>query len=265
MGAAAFMFSRPGDGPAFEPWSRLGTDDVHVLAFVDDDPDRLLFGHHGGVMSSGDGGRTWERLATGSDAMALRPASDGSIVIAGHEILTESRDDGRTWRDIPADLPSLDIHGFARDPADPARMWAYLAIGGLWESADGGRTWVRVQQANVVLPVAFAGPVGTTLVGVLANGLARSTDGGRSWQSITSPELYPLLSLAAPAAGSVLVAGGPDGLVRSDDAGGTWSRLPSPGPPLALAVALAGRTIALVTPSTEFFRSDDGGLSWSGP
>ena len=27
----------------------------------------------------------------------------------------------------------------ARDPADPARMWAYLATGGLWESRDGGR------------------------------------------------------------------------------------------------------------------------------
>jgi hypothetical protein len=52
--------------------------------------------------------------------MAMQPASDGSIVIAGREVFTASADGGQTWQPISADLPSLDIHGFTRDPADPA-------------------------------------------------------------------------------------------------------------------------------------------------
>lgn len=264
VAVAAFALVRQG-GPSAAAWSRLGTEDVHALAFVDGDPQRLLFGHHGGILATGDGGKTWEPLATRSDAMGLGVARGGSIVIAGHEVLTESRDGGQTWADIPADLPSLDIHGFARDPGDPARMWVYLAIGGLWESADTGRTWVRIQEQNVAFPVAIAGPAGTGLVGVTAAGIARSDDGGRTWRALTDPGLYPATGLAATSDGSVLIAAGPDRLARSDDGGVTWSRLPFEGQPAAVAVAADGGSIALVTRSTEFYRSDDGGLTWPGP
>ena len=255
---------RPG-GTSTEAWSRLGTEDVHSLAFVGDDPNRLLFGHHGGILSSTDGGRSWQPLATRSDAMSLGAAADGSIVIAGHEVFAESRDDGRTWQEIPAALPSLDIHGFARDPGNPARMWAYLATGGLWESVDAGRAWERVQEENVLFPVAIATSAGTRLVGLRTEGIASSDDGGRTWRTAASPELYPIASLAATTDGSALVAGGPDGLARSDDGGASWSKLPFEGQPFAVAVTGGGRAIVVVTRSTEFFRSDDGGKTWPGP
>jgi photosystem II stability/assembly factor-like uncharacterized protein len=264
VAAVTVTVLRPG-GSSAEPWSRLGTQDVHALAFVGDDPDRLLFGHHGGISASTDGGRTWQPLGARFDAMSLGAAPDGSIVIAGHEVFAASRDDGRTWENIPAALPSLDFHGFARDPGDPARMWAYLATGGLWESRDTGVTWERVHQENVLFPVAVqtAGP--TRLFGVTAGGLAASDDGGRTWRSVATPELYPIASLAATREGSVLVAGGPGGLARSDDGGASWSELSFDGEPAAIAVTAGGRTIAVVTRSTAFYRSDDGGGSWPGP
>ncbi len=264
LGAIAFVILRPG-GSSTVAWSRLGTQDVHSLAFVGDDPSRLLFGHHGGVLSSPDGGRSWQALGSRADAMSLEPAADGSIVIAGHDVLSESRDGGRTWQDIPAALPSLDIHGFARDPTDPDRMWAYLATGGLWESGDGGLTWEQVQQENVLFPAAVAGPSGTRLFGVTASGLASSDDGGRTWTGAASPEIYPIASLAATADGRVLVAGGPGGMARSDDGGASWSKLPFEGQVLVVAVTAGGSTIVVVTRSTEFFRSDDGGRTWPGP
>lgn len=264
VAVAAFALVRPGGSPA-QAWSRLGTEDVHSLAFVDGDPQRLLFGHHGGILSTDDGGRTWEPLATRSDAMSLGVVGSDSIVLAGHEVFAESRDGGQTWADIPADLPSLDIHGFARDPGDPARMWVYLAIGGFWESQDEGRTWAQIQEQNIVFPVAIASPSGTQLVGVTATGIARSDDGGRTWEPLADPELYPVTGLAATSDGSVLVASGPDAVVRSDDGGATWSRLPFEGQPAVVAVADGGRSIALVTRSTAFFRSDDGGETWRGP
>ena len=259
--AAAFVLTRS-SGPSLAAWSRLGTEDAHSLAFVGEDPNRLLFGHHGGVLRSVDGGRSWQPLAGGSDAMSLSSPAAMLIVLAGHDVLAESRDGGMTWQDIPAELPNLDLHGFAQDPADQARMWAYLATGGLWESRDGGRAWELVSSENVVFPVAISTPTGVRLFGVTANGLAGSDDGGRTWRTLGDPGLYPMTSLAAAAGGSVLVAGGPDGLARSNDGGASWSRLPFAGQPFAIALANAGRTVALVTAETEFFRSDDGGRTW---
>ena len=262
--ALLFIIGRPGASSA-TPWSRLGTEDVHSLAFVGEDTSRLLFGHHGGISASSDGGRSWQTLGTRSDAMSLGAATDGSIVIAGHEVFAASRDGGRTWEDVAADLPSLDIHGFARDPGDPARMWAYLATGGLWESRDNGSTWERVQQENVLFPVAVQSPTGTRLFGVTVNGLAASDDGGRAWHGMATPEIYPIASLAATADGTVLVAAGAGGLARSADGGATWSKISFEGQPAAIAITADGQTIALVTRSTEFFRSDDGGKTWPGP
>lgn len=260
----ALVLVRQGD-PSVKPWSRLGTEDVHSLAFIDGDPERLLFGHHGGILATADGGRTWAPLATRSDAMGLGVAAGGSIVIAGHEVFAESRDGGQIWVDIVTDLPSLDIHGFARDPGDPARMWVYLAMGGLWESLDSGRTWTEIQEQNIAFPVAVSAPSGTGLVGVTVNGIGRSDDGGRSWRTLTDPQLYPVSGLAATSDGSILIAGGPDRLARSGDGGVTWSTLPFTGQPAAVAVTADGRSIALVTRSADFYRSDDGGLTWPGP
>lgn len=245
-------------------WSRLGTEDVHSLAFVGDDPERLVFGHHGGISRSSDGGRSWSPVGSRSDAMSLGVAADGSLVVAGHDVLAASRDGGATWEEMQATLPSRDIHGFARDPADPARMWAYLATGGLWESRDGGLAWERVLEGNVLLPVAAAGVGGTRLVGVTAEGLAASDDGGRSWRPLGDPRLYPIATLAGSTDGSVLVAGGTGGLARSEDGGRSWVRLPFDDQPAAVAVAAGGRTIAVVTRTTELFRSDDGGVTWPG-
>ncbi|NJD27135.1 MAG: exo-alpha-sialidase [Chloroflexi bacterium] len=264
VAVGAVIILRP-SGSSAAAWSRLGTEDVHSLAFAADDPDRLLFGHHGGISASSDGGRTWQPLGTRSDAMSLGAASDGSIVIAGHEVFAASRDDGRTWENIPATLPSLDIHGFARDPGDPARMWAYLATGGLWESRDAGLTWELVHQENVLFPVAVQAAGATRLFGVTVGGLAAADDGGRTWRSVATPELYPIASLAATTDGSVLVAGGPGGLARSDDGGASWSELSFDGEPAAIAVTAGGRTIAVVTRSTDYFRSDDGGQTWPAP
>ncbi len=70
-------------------WSRLGTQDVHSLAFVGD-PQHLLFGHHNGIAETRDGGKTWAPLPVSDDAMGMAAADDGSIVIAGHEVFTAS-------------------------------------------------------------------------------------------------------------------------------------------------------------------------------
>ena len=260
--AAFWLTSRPSGQ---QGWATLGTTDVHSLAFVDGNADHLLFGHHGGVLESQDGGRTWEPLDTNVDAMALTAASDRSIVIAGHDVLTTSPDGGATWKPVSADLPSLDIHGFTRDPANPTRMWAYLATGGLWESIDGGLGWSRVREDNVAFPLAVPTQTGTRLLGVDASGLVASDDGGRTWTAVGAPPTYPMTALAASADGTVLFAGAPDGLFRSRDGGRTWATTGYCGSALAVATTPDGLSVGLVSQATAFFRSPDGGATWTGP
>lgn len=259
----AVLLARQPSGPA--PWARLRTSDVHSLAFVGDGTDQLLFGHHGGLLQTGDGGRTWLPLPVGDDAMSTVPAADGSIVIAGHEVFRASHDGGQTWAPIASDLPSLDIHGFTRDPADPAHMWAYLAIGGLWESVDFGSHWERVREDNVGYPLAVRHGDTTNLLGVDLSGLVSSTDGGRSWVTVGAPPTYPMTSLAATPDGATIYAGSPEGLYRSTDGGRTWTETGYQGSTFATATSRDGGTVAVVSRETEFFRSDDGGQTWPGP
>lgn len=264
LAAVAWALTRPGSG---EPtsWFRLGTQDVHSLALVGNDPQHLLFGHHNGIAETRDGGRTWTPLPVGEDAMGMAAADDGSIVIAGHLVFTASRDGGQTWAPIAADLPSLDIHGFARDPADPARMWAYLAIGGLWESDDFGAHWTQVRQDNVVFPVAVNDGTSTRLLGVDTNGLVTSADGGRTWATVAEPPGLPVTSLVATPDGRTVYLGSGDGLFRSDDGGRNWSATGYTGSAFALATTPDGKTVGVVSRSTEFFRSIDSGTTWPGP
>ncbi len=246
-------------------WARLATSDVHSLAFSGDDTSHVLFGHHGGISESRDGGRSWQPLPIRQDAMEMTPAADGSIVIAGHLVLTASRDGGKTWQPIAANLPNLDIHGFARDPGDPARMWAALATGGLWKSSDSGTDWTRVRDDNVLMPVAVRAGGTTRLLALDVSGLVASDDGGRTWSPLATPPTYPMTALTATPDGQVIYAGASDGLYRSDDAGTSWTATAYRGSAFAIATSDDGATVAVVSRETDFFRSPDGGRTWPGP
>ncbi len=246
-------------------WANLATRDAHSIAFVGGDPDRLLFGHHGGIFESRDGGRTWIDLRANADAMQMQLGEDGSTIIAGHDVFRSSTDGGRSWHEIANDLPGLDIHGFARDPGDPARMWAYLATGGVFESTNSGAHWQKVFADNILYLNAVRTGVATRLIGVDVSGLVASDDGGRSWHATGAPPDYPMISLVANAAGTIFLAGTPSGLYRSDDAGRTWSLTGFHQPTFAIAMTNDGRSLAAATRFGSIYRSVDGGRSWPGP
>ena len=247
-------------------WTRLGTEDVHSLAFAPGSTEHLYFGHHGGILESTDGGRTWAPLPVAADAMGMRPAADGSIVIAGHEVFVGSADGGRTWAPIESDLPNIDIHAFARDPLDPQRMWAYLAEGGVYESTDGGARWTKVYDGHIPFMAATIDGPAVALIGIEPfSGFARSTDGGRTWSPVSQPEAFPTYSIAATSDGRVVALGVSDGLLRSEDGGATWALIALPSPAFVIALSDEGRTITVVAKSTAFYRSDDGGRTWPGP
>jgi photosystem II stability/assembly factor-like uncharacterized protein len=265
VGAFALMGdgSRAGDPAA---WARLGTADVHSLAFDSADATHLYFGHHGGLLESRDGGRSWQPTAlSGADAMNVRTGAEGLMQIAGHNVYLESRDGGQTWQPVPNDLPGLDLHAFATDPGDSAHAWVFAVGHGLFETTDGGRHWEQRQSGSFGALTIFQADGQPVLVGLTQTGVARSDDGGRSWQPLGGPP-GQLASLAASADGSVLYAGTTDGLQRSTDGGKTWS--PTSLPNVALTIAVPpddDETVVVVDDESRFYRSADRGATWPGP
>jgi photosystem II stability/assembly factor-like uncharacterized protein len=210
-------------------WSTLGTPGVHSLAFDPADPQHLYFGHHGGLLETKDGGRSWQGTALrGADAMNVAPPAGDSFQIAGHNVYMETADGGQTWQDVPNDLPGLDLHAFVADQSDPSHAWAFSVGFGLFETTDKGRTWELRQPGGWGALASFVESGKTILVGVGSSGLSRSGDGGRTWTALGQPT-GQIASLAASADGAVLYAGTMQGLSRSTDGGRTWTATPLKG------------------------------------
>lgn len=264
--AVAFVLLQDADGDdSAVAWARLDTADVHSLAFDPADPEHLYFGHHGGLLETRDGGRSWQPTAlSDADAMNVRIGGEGLMQIAGHEVYLESRDGGQSWEPVPNDLPGLDLHSFVTDPADPTHAWAYAVGHGLFETADAGRHWELRLAENIGALTIYADGGRPVLIGVTEVGVGRSTDRGMTWQPLGRPT-GQLASLAASADGGVLYAGTTDGLQRSTDGGQTWSDTGLPNVAVTIAVAPDDAdTVAVVDDQTRFYRSSDGGTTWPG-
>lgn len=269
VGVVAFLAFRPQDfgGGDPSPWATLNTADVHALAFAQSDPAHLYFGHHNGLLESRDGGRTWQpSVLADADAMNVRIAGEERIQIAGHEVYLESTDSGASWQPVPNDLPGLDLHAFAVDPADEDHAWAFAVGFGLFETHDAGRHWGPRQAGNWGYLATYRAGDRTALVAVGPVGLVRSLDGGTNWEPLAYPGAPLAGGVAAATDGSVLYAATSDGVRRSTDQGESWQETGFDGVALAIAVAPDDpMLLAVVDDGTRFYRSADGGTSWPQP
>lgn len=269
VGVVALFALRPGlgDGGGPYPWATLNTADVHALAFVPGDASHLYFGHHNGLLESRDGGRSWQPASLfGEDAMNVQIAGGSNIQIAGHEVYVESVDGGASWKPVPNDLPGLDLHAFAIDPADADHAWTFAVGFGLFETRDSGRHWVLRHPGNWGYLVAYRAAEVTALVAVGPEGLVRSLDGGSTWEPLAYPGAPLAGGIAAATDGSVLYAGTAAGLRRSTDQGQSWQATAFDRAAGAVAVAPDdSMDVAVVDESTRFYRSPDGGASWPAP
>lgn len=264
----AFLVFRPADGPAApSAWSTLNTADVHSLAFAAADAAHLYFGHHDGLLETRDGGRTWQPTSlSGADAMAVRSTGEGRIQIAGHQVFLESTDAGATWHPVPNNLPGLDLHAFAIDPADADHGWTFAVGFGLFETRNAGRHWELRQAGNWGFLTSYRVGDQTALVAVGPEGLVRSLDQGATWNPLAYPGAPLAGGIAATSDGSALYAATSSGLRRSTDQGQSWQDTGCDGVALALAVAPGDPMAeALVDDGTRFYRSPDGGRSWPPP
>ncbi len=250
----------------------LKAPDFHSLLIDPLDPDHVLFGSHAGIQESRDGGFSWTAgQLRNADAMQLAasPKNPKTFYATGHDVFQVSRDGGQTWQPLANNLPGTDIHGFAQDPADPNRLYAFVAGAGAFTSADGGTTWTTLttQPPGGGMHHALASS-GTALYAATAAGIVTSSDQGMTWTPLSAQPSGQVISLAIPASDpQTLYVGTPSGLAKSTDGGATWTSLGPEGVPvLALAVTPADPSrVLLVSDKGAVYRSDDGGTTWQSP
>ena len=249
---------------------RFDTADYHSLAFDPEQPGTVLFGHHGGVWMSRDGGETWDPLIDepGQDAMNLvfDPFAHEAVYMAGHDVFMKSEDGGTSWAPVDSDLPSLDLHTFAASPNKEGRLYSVPAGEGLYVSEDGGRQWQLVSDevppgSNSILEL----PDATLLLGATDQGILRSEDGGKTWaQSRAGIDFGAIYTIRGDPTGGRLYAGTDHGVYVSVDGGRSWTKTALDDTwVIAVGVSPSDPNIVLaINRNGDLYRSEDGGATW---
>jgi photosystem II stability/assembly factor-like uncharacterized protein len=143
---------------------------------------------------------------------------------------------------------------------------------GLFTSADGGESWLRLagdQPYDTLALVSAGGSPERLFLSTALMGLFRSVDGGSTWASVpSSPGSGPVFALTVDPHSRAVYAGTADGLYRSSDGGDTWQRLSFPGRNARSVAVSSSRPGTLLVLSAEdrrglVYRSEDGGATWA--
>ena len=263
IAALGFALLKP-NGSGGETLGKL-EGDMHSLLFTSDG--RVLYGQHGGLQVTSDGGKTWSAPSGQGDAMGLGAVGDKTLYLAGHDVFQKSLDGGKSWTNPGfGNLPGTDIHGFSVAPAT-GWLYANLAGKGLYRSTDGGKDWQSVSPATggAMVLVAGSGSV-PTLFAATMEGIIRSTDGGANWQALPSSSSLVGMALAVHPKSGTVYASSATGLMRSTDNGESWQALNGPGEALALIATDAKDEahLMVVSGTGQVYSSRDGGQTWKG-
>jgi photosystem II stability/assembly factor-like uncharacterized protein len=277
--AGAFALGkRQAEGPraAVAPPARglPATPDYHSLHVDPENSQRLLLGTHVGVYESTDGGVFWRFAGLeGKDAMHFGRERDGTVWVAGHEVLERSEDGGATWETVrPEGLPSRDIHGLVVSQDVEGLVYAAVYEHGLYRSDDGGASF-RLISENVGPSV---NALALTKDGVLfaADGergvFANANGDGVQWvRALSMPTLGLASNRADPPRVRVLAAGDSIQLFTYPR---DWNEVfPLDGGwagPVAFAAGSPSIAYAVGFDPDEpgsgvLYRSRDGGSTWS--
>lgn len=240
--------------------------DMHSLVVDPSDPAHVYVGGHQSVAVSGDGGASWQQVASleGADAMGWAFA-DRRVFVGGHPGLSVSEDGGDSFQLRNEALPATDLHALG---GSDEVLYASSPALGVIASSDGGRTWeVRTSEAGQ----AFMGSIlvdpadpDHVVAPDMRSGAVESTDGGRTWRRLGGVQSATWVSWDRDGT-DTLVVSTVGGAAISTDGGASWENLDVPAGASIVEVAPGGETLFAAVheaPTVEVWSSRDGGERW---
>jgi photosystem II stability/assembly factor-like uncharacterized protein len=249
----------------------------------------------GGLLASGDGGASWERIALPErDVLSVAiGAADGARYAGTEPSRVFVARDGGAWEELEAlqDIPSRPRWSFpprpwthhvrwvAPDPHRAERLLVGIELGGVMASEDGGATFSdhRPGAKRDAHCLAWHPAAAGRAYQAAGDGAARSLDGGSTWQAADGGRDLPYCWALAvdpvdPERWYVSAASGPGaahrgrdargGLYRSAGAGG-WERVAAPSDAMPYALAATDRELLAGMSDGRLFASPDGGDAWT--
>lgn len=213
-------------------WSKVGPEDQSYLALARRDGEMLAGSFRSGILSSDDGGRTWQPKGASLPGPILALATTQDRVYAGtYNGVFTSADDCQSWELIL----SLGLANALFAEGD--LILAGSRFGGLYRSIDRGGTWTSLGDGFAPFPGAFPQGIARLSDGHLVLwmdfAVFVSSDDGGTWVRESWPP-RDRISQVTPAGETILVA--------SED--GLWAWTPTTGwalaglHPLAVSAAL---------------------------
>jgi photosystem II stability/assembly factor-like uncharacterized protein len=182
-----------------------------------------------GVFISQDGGERWVAwnfglLDLNVMCLAISPEfPHDETVFAGTETgILRSTNGGRAWRevDLPFGFEAVLSLAISPDFSANSTIYAGTETQGLWRSTDGGETWHRLAEDQLVDPINGIQLVGGQVLAITSAALWQSADEGTSWQDRLSgrdlsEEISALTAPQGTEPGSRILAGFIDGSVKA--------------------------------------------------
>ena len=214
-----------------------------------------------------DGGATWRTVLSHDGnlwAIAVDPASPGTVYAVGTAGVLVTADDGRTWASSGR-APDVNLSALAVDPRDPGTLYVSAWKKGVFRTTDGGRTWTALG-ATLSGPIAVDPQTPSTLyLGTTTDGIVKTVDGGTTWRPADSGIVASdVLSTATdPHDARIVYAGTYRGLFRSGDRGRTWKALKLGVSVQAIAVDPTNTAHLLANGSRGILISTNRGRTWA--
>jgi photosystem II stability/assembly factor-like uncharacterized protein len=202
-------------------------------------------------------------------------------IFGEHGKIIRTKDGGTTWEEIYNEASTNNpVNTITANPNNQLEIYAALASGTVIKSIDGGNNWFVVGDLKgEVLRLRYSKLNNSLYAFVTNGGLSKSTDGGITWNSITNgltgagqssfiPERvdrFIKLGLDDQSAGVIYITTS-KGLYKTTNDGQNWSLINLPvktdsDKPRAIA-STKGGMIAYTSIGGTIFKTLDGGKSW---